>query len=119
MTLPPKGPRTSSAAGIRFLREQDGCSERILKGRLVEYFKRLDDVQRAYLAQISSDDQEGVALCLKTRHGPNPNIIRGIGAIFAGIFVKQEHLDILFLSEAQESALGSVCAPFYAMRTVR
>src|SRR5262249_48127644 len=38
--------------------------------------------------------------------------------IFAAIFVRQEHLDILFLNEAQEPSLKSVCAPFYAVSTL-
>ncbi len=107
-------PLVIHVSGVRFLREQDGRPERLLKGRLVESFKQGDEVQRAYLAQISSGEQSGVALCLKTRHGPDPNVVREVGSIFAGIFVKQEHLDILFLNENQESALRNVCAPFYA-----
>lgn len=108
-----KQPRAMHPSDIRFLREQDGESERLLKARLVESFRNRDEVQRAYLAQISSDNQSGVALCLRTRHGPDPNIVREVGAIFARLFVKQEHLDILFLSEAQESVLRNICNPFY------
>jgi hypothetical protein len=110
-----KESRTIRAPDVRFLREQDGSSERLLKSRLVGPFKQRVDVQRAYLAQISSGDQSGVALCLRTRHGPDPNLVREIGAIFATIFVRQEHLDILFLNDSQESALRSVCTPFYAV----
>lgn len=98
---------------IRFLREQDGEPERLLKARLVETFGHRDEVQRAYLAQISTANQSGVALCLKTRHGPDLNILRDVGAIFAGLFGRQEHLDIVFLKETQESALRKVCNPFY------
>jgi hypothetical protein len=112
---PPKEPRAIRVPGVRFLREQDGKPERVLKDRLVESFKQREEIQRAYLAQISSGDQAGVALCIRTRHGPDPSIVREAGVIFAGIFVKQEHLDILFLNEAQESALKSVCTPFYAV----
>ncbi len=117
MTVPDssKEPRAMRVPGIQFLREQDGKPERLLKTRLVESFKQRDEVQRAYLAQISSGNQSGVALCLKTRHGPDPNIVREVGEIFAGLFVRQEHLDILFLNEPQESALRSICNPFYAV----
>jgi SseB protein C-terminal domain len=99
---------------LRFIREHDGKPERVLKDRLVESFKQRADVERAYLAQVSSASQVGVALCLKTRNGPDPSLVREIAVIFAAIFVRQEHLDILFLEESQESALGSVCTPFYA-----
>jgi len=116
MTLPDpssKEPRTVHVPGVRFLREQDGEPERFLKSRLVESFKERNDVERAYLAQISSGDQLGVALCLKARHGPDHSLVRAIGAIFAAIFGGHEHLDILFLNETQEPALRRVCVPFY------
>jgi hypothetical protein len=116
MTVPDsssKKPRAMPVSGIQFLRGQDGKPERLLKVRLVESFRRCDEVQRAYLAQISNGNQSGVALCLRTRHGPDPNTVREVGAIFAALFARQEHLDILFLNEAQESALRNVCNPFY------
>ena len=120
MTLPDpssKEPRAVRVPGVRFLREQDGEPERLLKNRLVESFKQRGGVQHAYLAQISSGDQLGVALCLKTDHGPDPNLIREIGGIFGGIFGGHEHLDCLFLNETQESALRRVCTPFYVAST--
>lgn len=86
MTVPdhsPEAPREIQAPNVRFLREQDGKPERLLKNRLVESFKQRDDVRRAYLAQISLGDQSGVALCLKTKHGPDPNLVRDIAAMFA------------------------------------
>lgn len=112
-----KQPRAMYPSDIRFLREQDGDPERLLKARLVECFRRRDEVQCAYLAQINSGNQSGVALCLRTQRGPDPNIVREVGAIFARLFVKQEHLDILFLKETQESALRNVCKPFYVVST--
>jgi hypothetical protein len=120
MTFPdpsPKEPREIHVTSVQFLREQDGKPEQILKSRLIESFKRHSDVQRAYLAQVSSGRQQSVALCLKTGHGPDPNLVREIGAIFAAIFVRQQHLDILFLNEPQESELTSVCTPFFAVST--
>jgi len=99
---------------VRFLREHDGKPERVLKSRLVECLKGYRDLQRAYLAQVSSGGQPYVALCLRTGHGPDQSLLKEIGAIFAAIFVRQEHLDILFVNEAQESALKGVCAPFFS-----
>ncbi len=101
---------------VQFLGEQDGKPERLLKGRLAESLKYRGEVQRAYLAQVISGDQAGVALCIKARHGAaDANLVREVGSIFASIFAKQAHLDILFLSESQEAALRDVCAPFYAV----
>jgi hypothetical protein len=111
----PEAPREIHVPGVRFLREQDSNPERLLKSRLLESLKQRAGVQHAYLAQISSGGQSGVALCLKTDHGSDPNLVREIGAIFAAIFGGHEHLDILFLNETQESALRRVCAPFYVV----
>jgi hypothetical protein len=111
----PRDPVAIHVSSVRFVREQDGKPERLLKCRLKESFKLNSDVQRAYLVQIVSGGQPSVALCLKTGHGPDQNLVREIGAAFAAIFVRQEHLDIMFLNEAQEPALTSVCAPFYAV----
>ena len=88
----PEAPREIHVPGVRFLREQDGSPERLLKSRLLESLKQRAGVQHAYLAQISSGGQSGVALCLKTDHGPDPNLVREIGAIFAAIFGGHEHL---------------------------
>lgn len=58
---------------VRFLGEQDGKPERLLKGRLAESFKQRGEVQRVYLARVISGDQVGIALCIKARHGADPN----------------------------------------------
>jgi hypothetical protein len=109
----PRDPIAIQVSSLRFVREQDGKPERLLKSQLVRLFKQNSHIQRAYLVQICSGDVLGVALCLKSKCGPDQNLVREIGALFAGIFVRQEHLDILFLTEVQESALTPVCAPFY------
>lgn len=106
-------PRVMRVADVQFLGEQDGKPERLSKDRLVESFKQWEEVQRAYLAQVISGDQVGVALCIKARQGADPNLVRKVGSIFASIFVGQAHLGILFLTEPQESALMKVCAAFY------
>lgn len=111
-----KEPRVMRVPYVQFLGEQDGKPERLLKDRLVESFMQREDVQRAYLAQFISGDQIGVALCMTVRYGADAKLVREIGSIFASIFVSRAHLDILFLSEPQESALKKVCAPFYATK---
>lgn len=98
---------------VRFLREQDGAPEKLLKSRLVESFMHRGNVQRAYLAQVIAGDHLGVALCVRNIGGPDRDLVREVGAIFAAIFGVREHLDILFLSDEQESSLVSVCQPFF------
>jgi len=109
----PNEPRAIHVSEVRFLGEQDGKPERLLKGQLAESFKQRGEVERAYLAQVVSGDQAGVALCMRVRHGADQNLVQEVGSIFASLFATQTHLDILFLSEFQELALRNVCAPFY------
>jgi hypothetical protein len=99
-------PREIQIHRLRFIREHDGKPERVLKDRLVEFFTQRAKVQRAYLAQVSSGDQPGVALCLTTRHGPDHNLAREVGSIFAALFVRQEHIDILFLVSPRSRRSG-------------
>jgi len=98
---------------VQFLGEQDGTPERLLKSRLIELFMHYSGIQRAYLAQVSAEDHFGVALCVRNISSPDRNLAREIGAVFAEIFGAHEYLDILFLSDAQETSLVSVCSPFF------
>lgn len=102
------------APSVRFLGEQDGAPERLLKSRLVEAFSRHTDVRRAYLAQINVGDGVGVGLCISTVGDADPSLVREISAIFASIFGAHEYLDILFVSEEQEAALERVCPRFFS-----
>lgn len=107
-----RAPEEVRVSNLRFLREQDGVPERLLKSRLAEMFAQHSGVQRAYLAQISSGGQHGVALCIKSGGGADLNLVQDIGVIFASIFGAHEHLDILFLSNEQQVLLEQVCPPF-------
>lgn len=110
---PPQGHEEISVQGIRFLAEQDGAPERLLKSQLREFLRRQGGVQRAYLAQVSTGDQVGVALCITHPAGPDRDLVRQVGRIFGAVFNASEHLDIIFLNHEQESALAKVCVPFF------
>lgn len=108
-----KHPEEIRVSQVRFLGEQDGPPEKILKGRLTEFFQRDKSVQRAYLAKINLGTQDGVALCLKTQFGTDRGMAEKVGGIFAMVFNAQEHLDIIFLSHAQEDEVSKLCKPFF------
>lgn len=101
-------------AEIQFLVEQDGPPERLLKERLAAIFTFYPKLERAYLVQVQYSDEGGVALCLRCTDGQKQEIAEEIGEAFGSIFGIHEHLDILFVSENQESALRRVCRPFYS-----
>lgn len=99
---------------IEFVGEQDGPPERLLKERLSELFVVDRQLERAYLARVRYAGESGVALCLRNADEQNPKLAEAVGAIFGSIFGVHEHLDIVFVSEGQESGLRSVCRPFYS-----
>jgi hypothetical protein len=96
---------------VRFVGEQDGGPERLLKTALIETFRDLPAVERAYLAQVAYPDSASVALCLVAPE--ERALVDTIGSRFAEVFAQQVHMDILFLRPEQEAELAPVCAPFY------
>jgi hypothetical protein len=110
-----KPPQEIRIPNLRFVGEQDGPPERILKEQLIDFFKRDQSVKAAYLAKIDNGDGSpiGVALCLRTQFGADKGMVEKIGTIFAFVFNSQQHLDIVFLTEKQEALLAKVCRPFF------
>jgi len=107
-------PKELGVSQLRFLGEQDGPPERELKGRLSEFFRRDQLVSVAYLALVAYEDKSiAVALCLRSQGGPDRRVAEDIGRIFASMFGGHEHLDIVFLSKAQEGELMRVCQAFF------
>jgi hypothetical protein len=112
---PSKHPQEIRVPHVRFVGEQDGPSERLLKERLIEFFKRDQSVNVAYLAQIEVEGQMGVALCLKTQFGTDRGMAEKVGAVFKTIFNAQVHLDIMFPNANQDAELVRVCRPFFVV----
>jgi len=106
-------PQEIRISEVQFFGEQDGVPERLLKDRLTEFFHRDKSVNRAYLARTRLEGHASVALCVTTQFGADRGLAEKIGAIFGMIFNAHEHLDIIFLSEAQESQLRRVCSTFF------
>jgi SseB protein C-terminal domain len=96
---------------IRFVGEQDGEPERLLKKALSVELSGDENVTRAYLSRVEYEDGAHVALCLAAPE--DPSLVERIGRCFASTFAKQEHVDIVFVSPAQEMELQRVCTPFY------
>ena len=100
---------------IRFLGEQDGPPERLLKDRLADFFRRDRSVSRAYLARVDFGEGKdaSVVLGLRTQFGPDKGMVEKVGTIFADVFNAKEHLDIMFLTDGQEVQLTKACKPFF------
>jgi hypothetical protein len=106
-----RSPEVHVQPAVRFVGAQDGETERLLKNALIAELRDLPEVQRAYLAQVKYADEVHVALCLAAPE--NRSIVERMGSVFAGIFSREQHLDIMFIQPDLESELERVCPPFY------
>jgi hypothetical protein len=108
-------PKEMRVLDLCFIGEQDGPPERVLKERLIDFFKRDQSVQQAYLAKVNfgHNNPISVALCLRTQFGTDKGMVEKVGTIFASVFGAKEHLDIVFLDDNQEASLVKVCQPFF------
>ena len=108
-----KAPRRWSASTVRFLGEQEGGPERMLQQALQPLLKARPSISRAYLARVGYDGPavHEVVLCIA---GPaDETLVEEVSSTFANQFGRAAHLDIMFLSSAQEVELQKVCRPFY------
>jgi SseB protein C-terminal domain len=107
-------PQEFEVRRLRFLGEQDGPPERELMSDLADLFRRGQNIKTAYLAQVAYGEKSfAVALCLRSQFGLDGGLAEKVGEIFASMFGPNEHLDIIFLTEAQEPELALVCKPFF------
>ena len=96
---------------IRFLQEQDGPNEQQLKAALMADLVAYG-ASRAYLARVQyrGSTTPDVALCVAGPH--SSGLLRSVDACFGKLAGRDAHLDIVFLTEAQETDLQKVCNPF-------
>ena len=99
---------------IEFIGEKTGPAEDDLKKGLLTVLGMNADVQRAYLAIVSTDGRKSwsVALCLVSRKS-DEKLIHELGAVFRGIFSKDQFLDVTFQTPEAELQVQSVCRAFY------
>ena len=100
---------------IVFICEQDGIPERELKKGLNQVFLNSGKHIRAYLVKIERayEQSSSVALCVKTDNNYDEEILKKCGDVFKSIFSKDQCLDILFITQAQEQEIRKLCCPFY------
>ena len=110
----PRRPEPFRSRRVIFVGEQDGPSECELKAQLAQVFAA-QNVSRAYLARVEVDYKgspaQSVALCLRAE--ADERLVQKVGEIFASMFGKDVHMDIMFVSELQEAELAKCCRPFF------
>ena len=106
----------SDSLNIRFLAEQTGDVENDLKAEVTRVLKSTTLV-RAYLCnvQYNGSDQTSIAMCLVSGNGDDVNAIKQISNVFTQMFGSNEHLDLFYLTKAQEKQIREVCSPFYTV----
>jgi hypothetical protein len=95
--------------------EQDGAVERQIKANWIAILAQYTNVERAYLARVVYEDPQAitVAMAIRSVSGQDDRLEEELGKCFAKIFRRDAHLDIVFISAAQEAELSLVCRPFY------
>ena len=109
-------PQIRREAAVRFLREQDGPPERLLKNALRAILAPRASVARAYLARVDYGDPAAYEVALCIFGDVDPALVREVGLVFAGLAGRDAHLDILFLTNENEAKLKKVSRAFYEAR---
>ena len=122
-------PKQWETPGITFLSEKTGPAEDQLKTALAERFATDRRIRRAYLVRVSypargpqrsKDENRGpqgsaepveVVLCVSAPE--DVTIVEAVGEEFHKIFHTSQHMDVMFLTDAQESDVARVAQPFY------
>jgi len=107
-----------ASGGTRFVAEQIGAPENEFKGEIVGLFRDRNRLLRAYLAQVEYGKKKdfSVALCIASESGEDEKLANDIAFVFRRMFGSHEHLDILFITDSQETQLRKVCCPFFSSR---
>lgn len=113
----PRPPEERPSEPVVFLAEQKGPAEDALVAALTPLLQRHAGVRRAYLVRGSSsstDASTGVYLALRATGIANEMaLVESVGKVFAKIFNREEHLDVLFLTDETEEQVRKVSPPFF------
>lgn len=105
-----------TSSGTRFVAEQIGVPENQFKKSIVGLFRDQNRLLRAYLAQVEYGEEKdsNVALCVVSESGEDEKLANNIALVFRRMFGSHEHLDILFITDSQETQLRKMCCPFFS-----
>ena len=112
-------PDNFRAAGVTFLCEQDGATERDLKARWLANPEFRTRVQQAYLVRVryKGSEQEAVVLALAADSQDFRAAMRAAAADFSAMFNNTQSLDFLQLSDEQSAAVACVANSFVPPRS--
>jgi len=122
-------PKEWRTGGVRFLAEQIGPAEDQFKSALTKRFPSDARIRRTYLVRVSYPTS-GPQRAKEENRGPDGSatpvevllcvvapedleIVEIVGEEFQKIFHTSQHMDTLFLTDAQEREVVKVARPFY------
>lgn len=102
--------------GLYVVAEQSGPIEDRVKSELTEICRRQREVKRAYLVTVRypHESEDHVALCIIGPKAALPTLVEDTQKVIRQMFNKSQHLDILFLSAADEWNIAQRCRPFFS-----
>ena len=102
-----------SAGAIVFVGPQTGAGEERLVDTLRAIFAKAPRVRRAYLVRVRYPERanEDIALCLVGED--DDVVIDAVQRVYFELFNQGEHLDVFFVTAAEELRLAGVSQPFY------
>ena len=101
---------------LHFVGEQDGKAERDLKAKWIALLSQTPDVKRAFLARAipAGETTPTVLLCICPQLRDPDELVKRLAVPFRDEFGADQHLDIAFLSAAQEADVSLVAMPFFS-----
>ncbi len=101
---------------VAFLGEQDGPVERTLKANWLPTLSAHAEIRRAFLVRAMYEKRAEVHVVLALCSSGRVDLMTFIEALrvpYAAAFSRACHLDMAFVTAAQESEIERVCRPFY------
>lgn len=109
----PKGVSTHVEAVPEFIGQQIGVAADTLNAEFREALSGFPQVERAYFCRLRylGEEKVGAALCIVSSTLEDIGVIGTLADVIRTNLAS--HMDILFLSPAQERDLAKVCQPFF------
>lgn len=105
----------SPAHDVRFLQDQDGPMERVIKQKMSELFRDVVQVEEAYFARVLlKGNVQSVALCIYGAPEMDTQLVmRGVQQVYQRAVNTDQTLHTVFLNPAQHGDIAKVCKSFY------
>ena len=111
---PQKAPEYFVTPNVRYIAEPLGDFPDTVKKAVLPVLQATSDVEQAYLVTIEyPDGTSGTCLCLTPGTAESMETATAIGDAFGVVAEQGVHLDIMFLTPENVTAVENVAEPFY------